>query len=82
LVTNVDATPIQHPDDLRRELLDQICASVRWIDVVERLHRDGVHTFIEVGPGKVLSGLIGRIARGAQTVAAEDLLTQETEHTP
>lgn len=78
LVTNVNATPIRHPDDLRRELLDQICASVRWIDVVERLHRDGVRTFVEVGPGKVLSGLISRIAKDARTIVAEDLLVYET----
>ena len=78
LITNVAALPIQHPDDLRRELLDQVCASVRWIDVVERLHRDGVRTFVEVGPGKILSGLISRIAKDARTIVAEDLLVQET----
>ncbi|MDQ4100381.1 MAG: ACP S-malonyltransferase [Chloroflexota bacterium] len=77
LVTNVDASPIQHPDDLRQELLNQICASVRWIDVVERLQRDGVSTFIEIGPGQVLSGLIGRIAREARTVVAENMLAEE-----
>ena len=82
LVTNVDASPIQHPDDLRQELLNQICASVRWIDVVERLRRDGVSTFIEIGPGQVLTGLISRIAKGAQTVVAEDVLAQEPDQRP
>lgn len=74
LVTNVNAMPITHPDDLRRELLEQICAPVRWIDVVERLGLEGVTTFYEVGPGKVLAGLIGRIARDARVVTAESLL--------
>lgn len=74
LVTNVHATPITHPDDLRRELLDQICASVRWTDVVRFLSNHGVTTFMEVGPGKVLSGLIGRIARGSTTVQADTLV--------
>lgn len=74
LVTNVDAKPIQHPDDLRLELLNQICAPVRWIDVVERLRAEGVLTFYEVGPGKVLAGLISRIARDATVVTAESLL--------
>ncbi|MDP9366873.1 MAG: ACP S-malonyltransferase [Chloroflexota bacterium] len=74
LVTNVNAMPITHPDDLRRELLEQICAPVRWIDVVERLRVEGVTTFYEVGPGKVLAGLITRIARDAKVVTAESLL--------
>lgn len=74
LVTNVDAKPITHPDDLRRELLEQICSPVRWIDVVERLHTEGVTTFYEVGPGKVLAGLIARITREARVVTAESLL--------
>lgn len=74
LVTNVDATPITHPDDIRRELLDQICASVRWTDVVQFLTGQGVTTFVEIGPGKVLSGLIGRIARGSTTIQADALI--------
>lgn len=74
LVTNVNAIPITHPDDLRRELLEQICAPVRWIDVVERLRAEGVTTFYEVGPSKVLAGLIARIARDARVVTAESLL--------
>ncbi|MBA2276372.1 MAG: ACP S-malonyltransferase [Chloroflexia bacterium] len=74
LVTNVAASPVRHPDDLRRELLDQICASVRWIDVIERMRADGITTFVEIGPGKVLSGLITRIAKDAHTVTAESLL--------
>ena len=77
LVTNVTATPIQHPDDLRRELLDQVCASVRWIDVIERMTADGVRSFIEVGPGKVLAGLIGRIAREARVEVADNLIAQD-----
>jgi len=74
LVANVDARPLTHPDDLRRELLDQICAPVRWVDVVATLTASGVTTFYEVGPGRVLSGLIGRCARGATVVTAESLL--------
>ena len=74
LVTNVDAKPIQHPDDIRAELLAQICASVRWIDVITTISNAGVTTFYEVGPGKVLSGLISRIVKGADTVVADALL--------
>lgn len=74
LVTNVAAAPITHPDDIRRELLDQICASVRWTDVVQFLTGHGVTTFVEIGPGKVLSGLIGRIARASTTVQVDTLI--------
>ena len=64
LVGNVDARPLTHPDDLRQELLDQICASVRWVDVVAALTGSGVAAFYEVGPGKILAGLIGRFSQG------------------
>ena len=74
LVGNVDASPIREADELRRELLDQICAPVRWVDVVRTLTDAGVTTFYEVGPGKVLAGLIGRRAPGAHIVTAESLL--------
>lgn len=74
LVANVDARPIREPDDLRRELVEQICAPVRWIDVVARLRAEGVTRCYEVGPGKVLAGLIPRIARDVQVTTAEALL--------
>jgi [acyl-carrier-protein] S-malonyltransferase len=41
---------------------------VRWVELVERMAADGFNTFVEVGPGSVLSGLIRRIARSAATV--------------
>ncbi len=74
LIANVDARPLIEPDDLRAELVAQITASVRWVDVVQRSMQGGVSHFFEVGPGKVLSGLIARIARGLETQYAEALL--------
>lgn len=74
LVTDVDARVVQEPEALRQELIDQICGSVRWVDVVSTLSRHGVTTFYEVGPGKVLAGLIGRCAPGATVVSAEQML--------
>lgn len=74
LVADVDARLLQDPADLRQELLAQITASVRWIEVIEAAVRLGAGRFYEVGPGKVLSGLIARIAPGAETVTAESLL--------
>ncbi len=74
LIANVDARLLTEPDDLRAELAAQITASVRWVDVVQRATAEGVERFVEIGPGKVLSGLIARIAPGATTDQAEALL--------
>jgi [acyl-carrier-protein] S-malonyltransferase len=74
LVADVDARILREPDELRRELVDQICGSVRWVDVVATLQNQGVTTFCEIGPGKVLAGLIGRCVPGATVVTAERML--------
>lgn len=72
LVTNVDAEPLTDRTRLVETLVRQVTAAVRWEDVVLRLGREGVDTFVEVGPGKVLSGLIKRIAPDARVVNVED----------
>lgn len=74
LVSNVDARTISSPEEIRRELVEQIVAAVRWVDVVRAMADAGVTTFYEVGPGKVLAGLITRCAPGATVVGAEALL--------
>jgi [acyl-carrier-protein] S-malonyltransferase len=74
LIANVDARQLTDPDELRAELAAQITASVRWVDVVQQAVQGGVRQFFEVGPGKVLSGLIARIAQGLETNHAEALL--------
>lgn len=76
LVADVDARVLQEPDDLRQELIAQICGSVRWVDVVATLSSRGVTTFYEIGPGKVLAGLVGRCAPGATIVSAEQMLAE------
>ena len=53
---------------MRDGLIRQVDAPVRWVELVERMVADGFDTFVEVGPGSVLSGLIRRIARQAATV--------------
>jgi [acyl-carrier-protein] S-malonyltransferase len=74
LVADVDARVLRDPEELRQELVAQICGSVRWVDVVHVLGRAGVTTYYEVGPGKVLSGLIGRCAPGATAITTERIL--------
>lgn len=68
LVNNVDACVIRTGTDARAGLIRQVSSAVRWVDDVERLVREGVTDFAEVGPGKVLSGLVRRIARDAAVI--------------
>ena len=76
LAANVDARFHVEPQALRDELVAHICGSVRWVDVVATLNAAGVATYYEIGPGKVLAGLIGRCAPGATVFGAERLLAE------
>jgi [acyl-carrier-protein] S-malonyltransferase len=72
LVTNVDARAVRSADLLRDSLVRQVSQPVRWLESVEFLISQGVKTFIEIGPGKVLSGLVRQIDRSVQCVNVED----------
>lgn len=76
LVTNVDAVPVSHPDDIRRELVDQIAQSVQWVRVIECIVREGVTEAFELGPGNVLAGLARRIDRSLKVTTADTLLAE------
>jgi [acyl-carrier-protein] S-malonyltransferase len=78
LVADVDARFLRDPADLRQELVDQICGSVRWVDVVGALVGAGVTTFYEIGPGQVLAGLIGRCAPEVTVITAERMVADAT----
>jgi len=67
VVGNVEAKPYQEAERVRPLLVQQVCAPVRWDESVEEMARLGVEKFIEIGPGKVLSGLIKRVIKGAKT---------------
>jgi [acyl-carrier-protein] S-malonyltransferase len=75
MVANVTARPEQAPGEIRRLLQMQTYSSVRWIESVQYMVDHGIEMFVEIGPGKVLSGLIKRIAPDARTFASEDLLS-------
>jgi len=62
VAANISATYVRHPDEIRDALARQIAGSVQWEKSISMMIEDGVDTFIEVGPGKVLSGLIKRIS--------------------
>jgi [acyl-carrier-protein] S-malonyltransferase len=70
LYRNVDAASASTPDDVRQGLVRQIDAPVLWSETIRRLRADGFDTFVEVGPGNVLSGLIRRIDREATSYQA------------
>lgn len=61
--SNVDAAPHDDPDDVRRTLVSQVIAGVRWDDSMRRMLADGFDAFYEIGPGRVLTGLLRRIDR-------------------
>ena len=61
LVANVTAMPEQVPDKIRRLLVEQITSRVRWRESINKMHALGVETFVEVGAGKVLTGMVRRI---------------------
>jgi [acyl-carrier-protein] S-malonyltransferase len=65
LVANVSASIIDEPDSIRASLVAQVTGAVRWRESVLAMAQHGVDHFIELGAGKVLSGLIRRIAEGA-----------------
>ena len=72
LITNADARPIEDGEEARQSLIRQVAQPVRWLESVEFLINQGVQTFIEVGPGKVLSGLMRQIDRSVRCVNVED----------
>lgn len=81
VVANVDAEPKRTGRDAVEALIRQVSAPVRWEDVVRRLVADGVTTFIEVGPGGVLSGLIRKIDRSVSATCVHDPSSLESAET-
>jgi [acyl-carrier-protein] S-malonyltransferase len=69
VVANVEAAPIRDPDAIRDALVRQVTGTVRWRESVASMAAQGVEAFYEVGSGKVLTGLVKRIAAGASAVA-------------
>jgi [acyl-carrier-protein] S-malonyltransferase len=72
VVANVDAEPKRRGVDAIDALIAQVAAPVRWEAVVRRLASEGVTTYVEVGPGTVLSGLVRKVHRGASVLNIEN----------
>lgn len=72
IVTNVDGLPTVKGDEIKLKLKNQTFSPVKWVDSVVKMIEEGVEAFIEVGPGKVLSGLIKSINRNVKLLRVED----------
>ncbi len=75
LVNNVNAQAVRFASLLREGLKQQVTSPVRWDESIRRLRQEGVEIFVEVGPGKVLSGLVRQIDRTAECLRVEDSAT-------
>ncbi len=83
VMANVGAAPLSDPDQIRASLVAQVTGTVRWRECVAAMAAAGVTDFVEAGSGKVLAGLVKRIAAGAATISvgtAEDIATYKSRN--
>jgi [acyl-carrier-protein] S-malonyltransferase len=71
--TNVDASPVATAAAASDALVRQVASPVRWEEEILRMSADGIDAFVEFGPGRVLTGLVRRIVKGARVVSVSDL---------
>jgi [acyl-carrier-protein] S-malonyltransferase len=77
VIANVTAQPHEGPDAIRKRLVEQVTSSVRWEESMRYLVSQGFTRFIELGPGRALSGFMKRIDKTAQMLNVEDLASLE-----
>ncbi len=77
LIANADATLLTTGDACREELVDHLTRGVDWISAVQAMTAAGIDIFVEVGPGKVLTGLVRRIASDVTSIAVDDITTDD-----
>jgi len=68
---NVNAQSVTNPDVIKSNLVKQLTSPVRWTQTVQNMIADGGKTFVEVGPGKVLQGLIKKVKKDADAYSAQ-----------
>lgn len=78
VVANVSASPVQGADEIRRSLIEQVASPVLWEDSVRWMLNQGVDTFVEIGPGTVLTGLVRKVDRKVTAVSVQDAETLQT----
>ncbi|MGY3791381.1 ACP S-malonyltransferase [uncultured Aquimarina sp.] len=67
---NVTTTAVTDPEEIKKNLIAQLTAPVKWTQSVKNMMKDGATSFTEVGPGKVLSGLVKKVDRSMETISA------------
>jgi [acyl-carrier-protein] S-malonyltransferase len=78
VICNVDARPVADPQEIRRTLADQVTGSVRWTESIEHLlDHEHCDLLVELGPGGVLAGLVGRIRKGTPVISISNVATLE-----
>ena len=77
VITNVTGTEVEKKEDIITLLIKQVMSPVKWEDTVNYLYNKGVDTFIEVGPGKTLSGFVKRTVKGVKIYNVEDMKSLE-----
>ena len=65
IINNVTAGPENDPEKIKKLLIDQIYSTVRWRESILNMHKEGIKNFVEIGPGKVLTGMVKRTIKGA-----------------
>lgn len=73
IIANCTGEPLATADDIRRELISQVCGCVQWKRCVDTMIASGVNDFIEIGPGKALSGMVKRISRRSRITNIGDM---------
>ena len=68
---NVNAQPVSDPEVIKKNLIDQLTASVRWTQTVQNMLADGASSFLEIGPGNVLQGLIKKVSTEVETAGIQ-----------
>lgn len=64
---NVDAHPYTDPEQIKKNLVAQLTSSVKWTQIMKNMIADGATSFLEIGPGKVLQGLIKKLDKEMET---------------
>jgi [acyl-carrier-protein] S-malonyltransferase len=77
VIANFTASPVSSAEEIRSTLTSQVTGSVRWIESIQHLISQGHTEFIEIGPGKILAGLVAKIAPEAKIISIDDLASLE-----
>jgi [acyl-carrier-protein] S-malonyltransferase len=77
VIANFTAHPVSSEGEIRSSLTSQVTGSVRWIESIQYLVAAGHHQFVEIGPGKVIAGLVAKIAPDATVISVEDIPSLE-----